>query len=169
MIQYHATLEEIVQFSNSIQTESKCIVTLMSLKPFKLSEVSGDLSINNKCFENDVRIIFTQSKLLNHATSPNHFYDLNPGVIDIDVGYLTENGLRESLFSFMSDEQDKIDFANILTKKLKKITKAGIIAVNPVSGAEAKVRSHRYTSGAKSMYDQGVKIIPLGGGLFYKL
>lgn len=102
------------------------------------------------------------------ATSPNNFYDLNQGTIGLHIGRLTEQGLKESALAFMSDDKDKVAIANKVASKLKKLTKAGAIAVNPVNGAEANARSHRYTSGAKALYDEGIKILPVAGNSFFK-
>lgn len=168
-IQFHATLTELVEYINAMLSEFGLAVTIMTPKPFALKKGGGQLSVDDFSSENDTRIIFTKEKPIIDASSPNNFYDLNPGTIGLHVGRLTDQGLKESAFSFMSDDQNKIDLANKLASRLKKITKAGAIAINPISGAEAVVRSHRYTEGAKSMYDGGVRMLPLAGNSLIKL
>jgi len=103
------------------------------------------------------------------ATSPNNFYDLNQGTIGLHIGRLSEQGLKESALAFMSDDKEKAAIATKVASKLKRLTKAGAIVVNPINGAEANARSHRYTSGAKALYDDGVKILRVAGNSFFKL
>jgi hypothetical protein len=167
MIQFHASLEELVEFANAISSEFGLFMTVMTLRPFTLKSVNGSLS-REHLSDGDVRIIFTIKRPLLDATSPNNFYDLNPGSIGLHIGQMTEQGLEESTLAFISDDKEKIDIANQVASRLKKITKSGAIAVNPINGVEAKVRSHRYTEGAKSLYNEGVKMLPIAGNSFFK-
>lgn len=172
IIQFHAVAEEIVTYLNSVSSELSLIMTVMILRPFALREINSELSLGDlmlRTSDTDIRIILTKGRPNIMANSPNQFFDLNPGVISIDIGSLTERGLQESALSFGSDDKEKIAIANKIASKLKKITKAGVVAVNPISGAAAAVRSHRYTEGAKAMYDGGVKILPVAGHCVYKL
>lgn len=169
MIQFHATLDELVDYVNRISSELGLFVTVMALKPFSLREVDGELCVNTMSIDGDVRIIFTTQKPSTDASTPNCFYDQNPGTIGLHIGRMTEQGLKESSLAFMSDDNEKIAIANKAASKLKKITKSGVIAVNPVNGGEANIRSHRYTEGAKDLYDEGVKILPLAGNSILKL
>lgn len=168
-IQFHATLDEIIEYINEMSTEFGLTVTIMRLKPFGLELATQQLLAEKLPSNSDIRIFFAKATPTIEASSPNKFYDMNPGIIGLHIGQLTDLGLKESAFSFMSDEQEKIDLANKLASKLKRITKAGVFAINPKNGAEAALRSHRYTEGAKSLYDTGVKILPLAGNSFIKL
>jgi len=172
MIQFHATLEELVEYLNSMSSNFGLIITMMTFKPFALKQVEGHISISDFLLEGenaDVRLMLSKGKLDLDASSPNNFLDINTGTVVFDIGRLLEGGLHESALAFMSDDKDKIAIANKLATKLKKMTKAGVIAVNPVSGAEAKIRSHRYTVGAKAQYEEGIKILPAAGNSFLKL
>lgn len=169
MMQFHATLEEIVEYVNSASSNLNLVTTMMILRPFVLKVIDGELSIDDLEFDGDIRIIFTKEKPNMNASSPNNFYDLNLGVVGLHIGRLTDRGLKESDLAFMSDDKEKIEIATKLAARLKKITKAGAIAVNPDNGAEANARSHRYTEGAKAMYADGVKILPVAGNCFFKL
>ena len=169
MIQFHATLEELVDYINLVSAELGLFVTVMILRPFTLREINGELSVEELNVDGDIRIILTAQNPSVDASSPNNFYDLNQGTIGLHIGRLTEQGLKESALAFMSDDKEKAAIANKVASRLKNLTKAGAIAVNPVNGAEASVRSHRYTEGAKAMYDDGMKILPLAGNNFFKL
>lgn len=169
MIQFHATIEELVEYVNIVRSEFELVVTLMILRPFAIREIEGDLSVEDLNVDSDIRIIFTSWVPSLGASSPNNFYDLNPGTIGLHIGQLTEQRLKESALAFISDDEEKAAIANKLASRLKKITKAGAIAVNPINGAESNARSHRYTAGAKAMYDNGIKILPVAGNSFFKL
>lgn len=169
MIQFHATTEELVEYVDLIRSEFGLVVTLMVLNPFSVKKVEGELLVDVFGINDNIRIIFTSKEPSMGASSPNNFYDLNPGTIGLHIGRFTEQGLEESALAFMSDDKEKAATAKKIASRLKKITKAGAIAVNPVNGAEANARSHRYTVGAKSMYDDGVKMLPVAGNSFFKL
>lgn len=169
MIQFHSTYEELVEYINTISSELGLVMTLMVLSPFAVRKIESELSIDDLNIEADIRIIFTNQKPSMNASSPNNFYDLNPGAIGLHIGRLTEQGLKESALAFMSDDKEKIAIANKVASRLKKATKSGAVAVNPANGAEVNARSHRYTLGAKSMYDEGIKILPVAGNSFFKL
>lgn len=169
MIQFHANLEELVEYLNSVSSELGLNITMMILKPFTLRVIEGEVSLDDLVLDGDIRILLTKENPTLGALSPNKFYDINPGTVDFDIGQLTEMGLQESALAFMSDDKEKISIANKIALRLKKITKAGAIAVNPVTGAEANVRTHRYTKGAKAKYDEGVKMLPVAGNSILKL
>ncbi len=169
MIQFHATLEELVEYINAVNSEFGLFMVMMVVRPFALKIVDGAMSVEDLKINGDIRTVFLKEKPDIAASSQNEFYDLNPGSIGLHIGRVTEEGLEESALAFMSDDKDKAVMASKFASWLKKMTKAGAIAVNPVNGVEANVSSHRYTEGAKSMYDQGVKILPVAGNSFYKL
>jgi hypothetical protein len=169
MIQFHATFEELVEFTNTTSSKLDLFVTLMVLRPFTLRERDGELSVKELNVDGDIRIILTAQNPSLDVSSPNNFYDFNQGAIGLHIGRLTERGLEESALAFMSADKEKAVIANRVASSLKKLTKAGATAVNPINGAEARARSHRYTEGAKAMYDNGEKILPLAGNNFFKL
>lgn len=169
MIQFHAELEELVGFINSSSSEFGLHLSVMILRPFALRGINGDLTIDDLEVDGDVRVFLSKEKFNIDSVSPNNFYDLNPGVVGVHIGRLSDQGLSESALAFMSDDEEKIAIANKLASRLKKITKAGAIAVNPLNGVEVAARSHRYTDGAKSLCDDGVKILPVAGNSFLKL
>lgn len=171
-IQFHATTEELLEYVVSVSVEHGLVITMMVLKPFSLTTLDSEPSlgeITDKLQQGDLRLVLNTENPNNDVISPNKFLDANPGSILIDVGTLSDSGLKESALSFMSDQKDKVLIAGKLASKLKKLTKAGAIAVNPVTGAEANIRSHRYTNGAKLMFNEGVKILPIAGNSLYKL
>lgn len=169
MIQFHATIEEIVEFINMVSKELGLKVSVMILKPFAIKEINDSISLGDIDLDKMIRVIFSKNNLNLRAISPNVFYDLNPDVINLDIGQLKLGGLEESALSFMSNNSDQIAIANKVASKLKKMTKSGVIAVNPETGDESMVKSNRYTAGAKEMYLNGIKILATGGFINFKL
>ena len=168
-IQFHATLEEIVQFASSTCNELGLYLTKMTTKPFNVSDVSSNLDIECNDRSAALRLIFTKGKPALEVSSPNNFYDLNTDSIGLNVGLISERGLTESSLAFMSNDDEAINIAKKVASRLKKITYAGAIVVNALNGAEGKASSHRYTKAAKTMYDKGVKMRPLAGDVYFKL
>ncbi len=171
-IQFHATVEELIEFVNLTATKIGLSVTLITRKPFSLKNMQREIILNDlipKLDRFNVQIALTIGEANLTASSASKFLDLNPGCVEIEVGFLSDLGLYESGFLFTSDDIDKIVIANKITAQLKNATKAGVIAVNPASGATAKMRSFRYTKGAKALFDQGVKILPIAGNSILQL
>ncbi len=168
MIQFHATLEELVDFINSTSSELNLNIAIITLSPFSLEKVNNELSVEQIQPNKTLRIIFTDEKAIIDTFLSNRSYDLSSGITELRIGHLTKEGLNESALAFMCNNAYKASIANKLALKLKKITKAGAIAVNPVNGAEASIRNHRYTDGARAIYHEGIKILPIAGHSFLK-
>lgn len=172
LIQFHSTVEELVEFVQSVSSDFGLVIVLMTLKPFRVEEVSGELDllkIQEALINTDVRLVLLSESASMGASNSDEFLKKNSGSIEFDVGRSTDNSLNESALSFMSDDEAAYSIAKKIATRLKKITKAGVIAVNPDSGAEAKIRTHRYTKGAKLKYDEGFKILPVAGKSLLKL
>lgn len=169
VIQFHANAEELAGYVNLASSDLGLSPYMMHFKPFGINRISSDVTPDMLRVDADIEIIFTNEQLDLSADSQNGFLDRNPGLTLLSVGNLTEQGLDESGLACLSDDHGQVALAKKLATRLKKITKAGAIAVNPVSGAEANIRSHRYTEGAKSLYEEGVKILPIAGTSTYKL
>lgn len=173
-IQFHATPEELFDFLNSLRNVLEFSLGVIGWNPFSLMLVNRDVDFNFKDLtiierKDFLRIVMSSKESLLHANSENHFYDKNPGCVTIDIGDLTVNSLKESVLSFMSSNEEEILFASKIASNLKKHTSVGAVAVNPDTGAEAKIGAHRYTQGAKYLYDCGVKMLPMAGKAYLKL
>ena len=159
MMQFHAMPEEIVDYVKATSAKLNLAMTLMSFRPFALREITGELSVDDFLLDDaDICMMLTHGKPNLSVNSAQQFYQLNPGAMSLNIGRLSEKGLQESGLSFVSQDQDKIAIAKAVAATLKQITKAGVVAVNPRSGAEAQFCAHRYTDGAKIEYEQGIKI-----------
>ena len=172
LVQFHSTVEELVEFVQFTSSTFDLATVLLILKPFEVEVVSGGLKlleVKEVLQSSDVRLVLLRESVDVSALNPDDFLKKNPDSIEFDVGRSIDKTLEESALSFMSNSEDAYSIAKKIASKLKKITKAGVIAVNPESGDEAKIRNHRYTKGAKLMYDEGFKILPVAGNNFLKL
>lgn len=168
VIQFHATPEELFEFIRCLRSETSFSLAIIGWKPFALrligkSEDFDFSGLNNIERKTSLRIVLSNQESLVSADSEGRFYDNNPGCVTIDIGECSPAGLGESALSFIASDLDAIKFVNKVVSKLKKMTTAGVIAVNPNTGANGKIRTHRYSQGAKTLSDNGVKLLSLTG------
>jgi hypothetical protein len=171
LTQFQATPEELIDFLCCLRGQLSFSLAIIGWKPFALTLInkSDDFDfakladVENKF---SMRIALSCREPLVAADSEGLFYDNNPGCVTIDIGKYSEDGLDESALSFGSSDDDSIVFAKKVFSKLKKITTAGAVAVNPDTGAEGWIRTHRYTQGAKDLFDRGVKMKSLGSCIY---
>lgn len=174
MLQFHALPQEILDLVNEFKNETPCSFALIEANPFHLVlfNISDefDLAVILKVLLSKRAVIaLTNHQSLLPADSFNKFLDLNSEVVTIDVGRHSNGELCESGLSCIANSEEATEFANKIVKKLKKITHAGVLAVNPNSGIETILRTHRYTRGAKNLFDDGEKILPIAGNSIYRL
>jgi len=169
--QFHAKPEELFQFLTNLREEVGCSLAIIGWQPFSLKIIDKFEVIDPNFFKTDnkrsLRIALSSNRLVS-AESERSFFDRNSNFVTLDIGCLSPDGLEESALSFGSDEDEAIIFAKKAFSKLKKITSAGVVAVNPATGAECRDRNHRYSLGAKELFESGIKMKSLGGCI-YKL
>ncbi|WP_137938604.1 hypothetical protein [Chitinivorax sp. B] len=165
-LQFHALPSEITSVLKEVVLEGNVFISILHSQPFSV-EIIDDiddacrrlLSLSN---EKNVRCALSTRKIAPES-SLNRFLDLNDGCIVLDVGKVSDVQLNESAVLFMSDNVDGERVAKNFSKRIKKITKSGVLAINPITKAKSVNKSHRYTDGAKRLFDSGVKIAPVAG------
>jgi hypothetical protein len=95
------------------------------------------------------------------------FLNVNPGAVIFDFGRVDEKSIEESSFSCVTADDAKLALAKELFKRLRKTTKAGMVGVNPDSGASARYASHRYSSGAEVAHRGGTRLLSLPGKVYF--
>ena len=172
IIQFHALPEELVEFVNQVEKEFKLTVILLRIKPFSIENVTSKFNVEYlkkyDC-QDEINIILSVKDVHVDVQSQKQLLSLNKGCIVLALGRLSENQLNESRLSFISDSKEEANLVTKIVSRLKKKTIAGAIAVNPITLSEAKIRTHRFTEGARKAYLNGTKINPLAGNCFYKL
>ncbi len=66
---------------------------------------------------------------------------------------------------YKSNDERTIAIGKELSKRLKKISKAGVLIIHPQTGASSFAKTFRYTNGAVALEGAGVQMIPIGGNL----
>jgi hypothetical protein len=64
-----------------------------------------------------------------------------------------------------SDDEATVAIGKEIAKRLKKMSKAGVLIINPNSGASTLSKTFRYTPGALALEKSGVQMLPVGGKL----
>jgi len=172
-IEFHATDEEIIQFITRIYIEFSLHAVLLNNTPFTIEKVTtGKLEsiLIKACSELEQKtlVLFILQPDLN-AARKMEFFDHNDGGIVIDIGRLTPSGLEQSILSIKTNDEKSFVLAKKISNLLKKITHLGVTAINPSTGAKAVIKSARYTDGALSLENKGVKMLPFAGGCELKL
>lgn len=162
VVQLHATPNELIAFANTIKEEFGPNMVLMKFRPFKLEAIEH-LSSNDMSIGDDF-VFFTKYKPDINAKSQLDFFYINKGVIKLIIARLSKTELKESSLSFVSETEDEIKRARRIATKLRKLTLMGAKIIDPETKIEYKYPKHRYTEGAKELYDKGIKMLATGGG-----
>ncbi|MEO1173980.1 MAG: hypothetical protein AAFX94_18330 [Myxococcota bacterium] len=165
LVQFHALVDELNGFVRDALEEVPASVTAFRFWPFEAVRVEVD-DVEAMLRDHHVReIAFTLDPPKLPVKNSNEFLDLNPSALRLDIGRLSEHGLHESCLSARTTDRRSLEAWRKFARRLRKTTKAGAVAVNPVTGATAMARNHRYTAGAKALSDKGVEIKPIGGNV----
>ena len=170
-IQFHSKVNEIIAFVKECIQEFQVYAVTMRFKPeFKATLVDKANDIDNEFFKgNNIRsIFFLLNKPSMFIKNERKFLSENPGSLFIEIGNQTENGLKESCLSAMTDDPTLLKCWKKIANKLKKITFAGAWSINPHTSAKYFFKNHRYTSGAKELEVNGIKMLPAAGWNIYK-
>lgn len=162
-IQFHADPCELYSLLSELLKEGMLSLVAVSLRPFSATRVCAS-SLETLISEGVVNrwyFFVREPRLL--CDTEREFSRLNPSSIRLDIGKMTSRGLEQSwLVCEAVPQNNERDFQQIFAR-IKKLTTAGVTAINPVSGATAKIRSFRYSSGAKLLAAQGVPMLPPAG------
>jgi hypothetical protein len=152
--QFHATTEELVALVEAWMTDHAVCAAAVVYQPFNASPVTKDGLRSALLREPVSRLVFSEREIDCSASGNNDLLDKNQGALVLDIGRLGPRGLTESCLStLVATDTWKRMFAN-----LKKQTKAGVIGVHEQSGARGHYRNHRYTRGAKELFEKGTAL-----------
>lgn len=169
IIQFHATTDEIEDLvTHAVRTES-LFVTARWHWPFRailISESTVSEALRDPTMDD---FVFTTREPALRGKTSLKFLDDNPGALLLDIGRLTEGGLKESCLSSKAATEQDIVIWRRIARQLRKQTMAGVTGFDPISGASSFYRAHRYTEGAKKLSNQGIRIRSLGGRIELRL
>jgi len=165
-VQFHAEPSEVLDLIKNMIIKFKLKSIIMILRPFKIKIFEKDeiRSVYLEC-ESEGRIRFSLSKeeFVINCETKNEFLVKNPNICHFDVGRIVDNKLEESFFSVKTEDEEILSISKSIAKEIKKVTKAGVTAINPDSGAKAYIRANRYTKAAERLQEEGVEMLPSAG------
>lgn len=173
-VQFHAAPKELIKMSVDIANHFGLNYYCADITNDVLVFLGEDIL---KEYESEIKnveflIVLLEPKQKQDIKTVSDLKDIKNSGIYINVAMFNENGLNESGIGFSKEKiMYEITDPKKIISKFKKFTRTGAIAFNKKTGAEALSRTHRYTEGAKALYDSGSAIIPFGGGktVFFKL
>lgn len=165
-IQFHAEPSELIDLITKIIIKYQLKSVIMILRPFEVKVIEKD-EIKSVFLENEskgrIRFSLSKEKFALDCKTKNEFLDKNQNICHFDIGRLFNNNLEESFFSVKTDNEDMLNISKQIAKELKKITKAGVTAINPDSGEKSYIRTNRYTIAAEHLLKKGISMLPAGG------
>jgi hypothetical protein len=170
LIQFHALKSELLPFVEGCVRDFRLHITGFRFFPFEAMETRADdlprIFSDSSPWE---EFAFTLGPPVLPAVSAGKFADANPDRLRLAIGRQTNHGLRQSSLSARTSNAEVLKIWQKIARRLKELTRTGVLAVNPASGASVKMATFRYTAGAKSLEDQGVPMIQVDGGPILKL
>lgn len=169
VLQFHADPMELVSFGCEIANEyGLCLTALWSKRAMILVRGEDLLTRGIGEFGLPTHLVFS-------ASAPKKGRDLtviefiraNPEALSISVGALKPEGLGESSIGFISDTDSLTTVWRQIIGRLRRRCCVGAEVVSLVNGTRTAVKSYRYTSGALSLFEKGVRMLGLGGNVFY--
>jgi hypothetical protein len=163
-IQFHAILiDEIMPIVKSSVGEFRLQVTSFAWPPFSASLVPPERLDLVAEDESIYALALTLGEPVLPAESSGKFHDRNPDAVLLELGRLGSKGLKESGLSVRTTNSEALRVGRSIAKRIRGLTKAGAVAINPTTGEKAFLRSHRYSTGAAALQASGVKMLPLAG------
>jgi hypothetical protein len=169
-VQFHAAPDELMLFIEEVIRDFGAKAVVMRFRPFDVKEVRLEdfrRLLNNA--PDYRRWAFLLGNPVLSVTNELEFADKNPDQLRLDVGRKSEKGLEQSWLSARTANCDALATWKKVANRLKKRTEQGVTAVNPKTGATGRMKSYRYTIGAKSLEAQGTAMLPIAGTSFLKL
>jgi hypothetical protein len=168
-IQFHATPDELVEFVRKVVFPMDVRVTAVSFPPYTVKETNFNeipkLIIEGLCRD----LVFTEMPPCLPASTGGEFAERNPGALSLMIGKLTPRGLKESWLACRTIGSEINPRWKQIASKLRYITTAGVIAVNPTTGAISRSRHRRITEGAKKLNKRGVPLLPMAGTSIFRV
>ncbi len=173
-IQFHGRVSEIIEFVQQVRGELRLSLTLMTLSPFRIVQLSENerfsrATIKESWWGADIRLALSLDSANIEVHSPNQYLDKNQGTVVLELGKETPDMLGESALMFRSHAGPEFESAKEVAKRLRTITSSGVVAVNPDTGDECLDKSHRYTKGAEAYFRAGKSLAPVAGKSILKI
>jgi len=168
-IQFHALPSELASFVERCVSEMNLHAIATTFPPWAARgaapEELPELIVNGPCS----CLVLCEEKPSLPIRTQTELYEKHPLSLTLIIGRQDARGLKQSALSCGTDGPPISPTWKKIAARLRAATKAGAVSINPRTGATGRVRSFRFTPGAKALSDQGVPILPLAGGTVMKL
>lgn len=164
-VQFHAVPSEIFEFVEYCSKEHELEAVLMQFYPeFKIICINY-YDFNSRLLELEKidQICLCNTKPYILVNSPYDFLTNNPNCLSITIGVFDDQSLRQSFLSGQTDNTELLTIWKKIVKKLNSITSAGVWVENPHTGVKAFYNRFRYTSNAKELFNDGIRMLPVAG------
>ncbi len=169
-IQFHATPDELLSLVRDCVTEFDLHVVAMKFFPFEAVEVSGshldEVFSSSSAFR---ELALTLQKPFVAVRSSTEFFDKNPNKLRLDIERPSEKGLKQTWLTARVNDTEALPIWQEVARRVKAISKVGVVVVNPHTGASVRSRSFRYTEGAKALESMGIQMLAGSGGCLIRL
>ena len=163
LIQFHALPCEVTALVKQCVEDFNLHAVAMKYFLYEVVEVGAhemtQLSEPTSSFRN---LAITLEKPVLSLT--DNFKEQNPSCLQIGLEKIGVEGLRQIALSARTDDLQALSVWKKIAKRLKSITRTGVVAVNSDTGEQSPVKTFRYTAGAKAAALAGVRILPFAGG-----
>lgn len=164
-IQFHALPEEVTTFAKQCMEDFNLYAVAMRYFPFEAVEVGVDEMVGLTDVTPPYReLTLTLTKPLLLVKNDSDFKERTPNRVRILLEQIKPEGLRQIALSAQTDDAEVLPVWKEIASRLKKLTRAGVIALNPDTGAASPARMFRYTPGAEVTASGGIPMLPIAGG-----
>jgi hypothetical protein len=159
--------EEVISLLREEIELSKYRIVAITFPPFAAIEVfinDIDSFVNQ---ENCARILLVKGDVNISFKSSREFSKLHSNYISIEIGKVNGADLGETIVSSVSEDDDMS--LDIIFKRIRKITVAGVYAVNEKLNKSVFAKDQRYSEGAKQFEENGGRLLAIAGGIIYHI
>lgn len=169
-LQFHARRDEIAQLVAQWVNELGLWLAVETLSPAYGSVLlaQGQLSGELRLSDSVGRIVLSLYPIEMNSPGPFGLVGKNPKALSILVGKESSMVLGESVLQAMTDDQKSLLAWRRIRKGMVASYNKGARVVNSATGAEVSARDHYFSSGAKDLYVDGVRMAGLADLLSYK-
>jgi hypothetical protein len=165
-IQLHALPSEVSLLLQGLLNDPAVFVTVAEGSPLQFRSIA---TRDDEALAGCKAVLFTLSQPVMASGTLVEFKRTNPDVLVFEIGQQTTAGLAESWLWAMSENADAMKRWKQAAKQLQSLTQTGAVAVNPVTGASAPMKGHRFTEGAQASYASGIAMRPAAGNSLVQL
>ncbi len=162
-VQFHAMPSEVADFLVKVAADPSLWLTKLGGHPFAVRPWTGEAnSIADERSEISAIAVTLVEPVL-RGRSIHEFHKLNADMLAVEIGRVTESGLKESWLWGTSDDPLTMKVWKRIARQLTAFCTTGGFAENLNTGARGSAGNHRFSSGARLAYSNGTRLLPVAG------